>query len=118
MILFRSHRTLFKFDDVFHGDDNEFNVGYFIKQEVVQLALLILTYLVIILIEAKYNNVDLRISYSRRNRLQDVSQVVIYFWAMLQVLSAVRLIPNYFQCHKNDICNCNFKIIRANYGCS
>ena len=118
MILFRSHRTLFKFDDVFHGDDNEFNVGYFIKQEVVQLALLILTYLVIILIEAKYNNVDLRISYSRRNRLQDVSQVVIYLWAMLQVLSAVRVIPNFFQCHKNDICNCNFKIIRANYGCT
>eukprot|EP00794_Sanderia_malayensis_P009354 gene9354-10339_t len=117
VILFRSHRTLFKFDDVFHDDDNDFNVEYFIKQEAVQLVLLTCTYLLIIFIEAKYNNVDLRISYSRRNRLQDVSQVIIYLWGMLQVLSAVRVIPNYFQCHTNYICDCNFHIVKADYGC-
>ena len=69
------------------------------------------------MIEAKFNRLDLRVVYQRIGILQQVSQVLIYLWGMFLLLSSVRMMPNYFQCKRDNICFCNFNINKETYRC-
>ena len=87
------------------------------KQEVIQLSFLLATFIAISFIEAKFNRVDLRISYKRRGWLMEVSQIAIYMGGILLCLLSVRVLPNYFQCSQDDICTCKLKINKRDHGC-
>jgi len=117
LLFFRPHRLLFRFDDDLFVDNGKFKITIFYLQLFIQVAFLFLTYLAIIFIEGRFNGVDLRFAFARRNPLQEVSQVVIFLWGMLQILSAVRVVPNYFQCDSPDICACHFSINKTEYNC-
>ena len=82
------------------------------KQEVIQLSFLLASF-----IEAKFNRVDLRLSYKLRGWLMEVSQIAIYMYGILICLLSVRILPNYFQCSQDDICKCKLKINKRDYGC-
>lgn len=119
LVLFMPHRLLYRFDDqLFVSSDGNLEMVPFVVQFFIQIVFLLITYVFIVFIEARFNGVDLRYALARRNVLQEVSQVIIYVWGMLQILSAVRVVPNFFQCDSPDICSCSFNINKTQYGCS
>ena len=119
LVFFKPHRLLYRFDDqLFVSSDGNLEMVPFAAQFLIQIVFLSITYVFIVFIEARFNGVDLRYALAQRNILQEVSQVVIYIWGMLQILSAVRVIPNFFQCDSANICSCRFNINKTEYGCS
>eukprot|EP00111_Clytia_hemisphaerica_P005263 TCONS_00015193-protein len=119
LVFFRPHRLLFRFDDdlFINTKSGLFEPGLFYAQFFIQIGFLFITYVFIVFIEGRFNGVHLRYAFAQRNLLQEISQIVIYLWGMLQILSAVRVIPNYFQCDTSNICSCHFNINKTEYGC-
>ena len=77
LVFFLPHRLLYRFDDnlFVDMDSGHIQTGPFLAQFVIQIAFLVVTYIFIIFIEAKYNGVDLRFATAQRNILQEISQV-------------------------------------------
>lgn len=120
MVTFDHHSLLFHFKDVsFKNKDGSLNYVYILRQESVQILFVFLTLVLITMLEAKFNHVNLREAYKKVGWLEYFSQTLIHVWSILLLISSVRATTNYFQCDEmNDICSCTSGFIELHqYRC-
>ena len=120
MATFNKHRTLFYFmDNSFQLEGGGLNYHYIVQQGLIQIFFVFLTMVLITMLEAKYNRVNLKEIYIQKTFLEYVSQTLIQFWSVLLLLSSVRMTTNYLQCTSiDDICTCRVTDIDLTmYGC-